>query len=123
MDTVGEFVRDVGNRGFPFPENPVLPSFRPIGYPREFADSISRVAGKFSPLSHGVISPEGSNPIRPTTERHSLPPSSATRRPIGDHLAAGLPRGEVRASHGSTVSRRRHATVSGRIGARRVSAA
>jgi len=37
---------------------------------------------------------EDSTPIRPTTERRSLPPSSSTRRPIGNRLAAGLPRGE-----------------------------
>ena len=46
------------------------------------------------PLSRGVISPDDSTPIRPTTGRHSLLPSSFTRRPIGDHLAAGLPQGE-----------------------------
>ena len=47
-----------------------------------------------SPLSRGVILPEDSTPIRPITGRRSLPPSSSTRRPIGDRLAAGLPRGE-----------------------------
>src|SRR5262245_54287162 len=46
------------------------------------------------PFSRGVISPEGSTPIRPITGRRSLPPSSPTCRPIGDRLAAGLPRGE-----------------------------
>ena len=53
-----------------------------------------------SPLSRGVISPEGSTPIRPITGRPSLLPSSSTRRPIGDPLAAGLPReGGRRAYH------------------------
>jgi hypothetical protein len=46
------------------------------------------------PLSRGVISPDDSTPIRPVTGRHSLLPSSFTRRPIGNHLAAGLPQGE-----------------------------
>jgi hypothetical protein len=46
------------------------------------------------PLSRGVISPDDSTPIRPITGRHSLLPSSSTRRPIGDPLAAGLPRRE-----------------------------
>jgi|SRR5215469_5132251 len=36
----------------------------------------------------------GLTPIRSITERPSLPPSSPTRRPIGDPLAEGLPRGE-----------------------------
>src|SRR5262245_2471360 len=45
-------------------------------------------------LSRGMISPEGSTPIRPITGRPWLPPSSPTRRPIGDYLTAGLPRGE-----------------------------
>jgi hypothetical protein len=38
--------------------------------------------------------PDDSTPIRPITERPSLLPSSFTRRPIGDRLAAGLPRRE-----------------------------
>src|SRR5262249_36209005 len=38
--------------------------------------------------------PGGSTPIRSITERRSLPPSSFTRRPIGDRLAASLPQGE-----------------------------
>src|SRR3954453_13203316 len=46
------------------------------------------------PLSLGVISPDDSTPIRPITGRHSLLPSSFPRRPIGHHLAAGLPRRE-----------------------------
>jgi hypothetical protein len=46
------------------------------------------------PLSRGVISPDDSTPIRPVTGRRSLFPSSSTRRPIGDHLAVGLPRRE-----------------------------
>jgi len=37
---------------------------------------------------------EDSTPIHPITGWRSLPPSSSTRRPIGDHLAVGLPRGE-----------------------------
>ena len=44
-----------------------------------------------SPLSRRVILSEDSIPIRPITGRHSLSPSSSTRRPIGDRLAAGLP--------------------------------
>src|SRR5271165_4130552 len=35
------------------------------------------------PASRRVISPEGSTLIRPITGRHSLPPSSSTRNPIG----------------------------------------
>jgi hypothetical protein len=46
------------------------------------------------PLSREVILPDDSTPIRPVTGRRSLLPSSFTRRPIGDRLAAGLPRGE-----------------------------
>ena len=34
-------------------------------------------------LSGGVMSPVGSTPIRPVTGRHSLPPPSFTRRPMG----------------------------------------
>ena len=45
MDTVGEFVLGVGNRDFPFPAILILPGFRPIARPREFANSISRVRG------------------------------------------------------------------------------
>ena len=41
MDTVGEFVLGVGNRDFPFPAILILPGFRPIARPREFANSIS----------------------------------------------------------------------------------
>jgi hypothetical protein len=37
---------------------------------------------------------EDSTPIHPTTGWRSLLPSSSIRRPIGDHLAAGLPRRE-----------------------------
>jgi hypothetical protein len=50
-----------------------------------------------------MISPEDSIPIRSITGRRSLLPSSSTRRPIGDHLAAGLPRREddgLTTSHG-----------------------
>ena len=46
------------------------------------------------PLSRGAISPEDSTPIHPITGRRSLPPSSSTHRPVGDRLAAGLPRRE-----------------------------
>src|SRR3954466_12333468 len=35
------------------------------------------------PLSGGVMSPSGSTPIRPITGRHSLAPSSFTRRLMG----------------------------------------
>ena len=55
---------------------------------------VRRHPREVSPLSRRVISPEGSTLIRPITGRHSLPPSSSTRRPIGDRLTAGLPRGE-----------------------------
>jgi hypothetical protein len=55
---------------------------------------VRRHPREVSPLSRRVISPEGSTPIRPITGRHSLPPSSFTRRPVGNRLAAGLPRGE-----------------------------
>src|SRR5262245_13464686 len=44
---------------------------------------VRRHPREVSPLSRGVISPGGSTPIRSITERHSLPPSSSTRRPIG----------------------------------------
>ena len=47
-----------------------------------------------SPFSRRVILAKDSTPIRPTTGRRSLSPSSLTRHPIGDHLAAGLPRRE-----------------------------
>ena len=53
------------------------------------------------PLSRGVISPEGSTPIRSCYRSglRFLPPSS-TRRPLGNPLAAGLPRkGGRRAYH------------------------
>ena len=46
------------------------------------------------PLSRRVILLESSTPIRPITGRRWLPPSSPTRRPIGELLAEGLPRGE-----------------------------
>ncbi len=40
MDTVGEFVRGVWNRGFLFPEGTNLPKFRPNDSRPEFANSI-----------------------------------------------------------------------------------
>src|SRR3954463_2037359 len=55
---------------------------------------MTRDPREVGPLSRGVISPDDSTPIRPVTGRRSLLPSSSTRRPIGDRLAAGLPRGE-----------------------------
>ena len=57
-----------------------------------------------SPLSRRVILSEDSIPIRPITGRHSLSPSSSTRRPIGDRLAADLP---GREDDGLTTSRGR----------------
>ena len=55
---------------------------------------VRRHPREVSPLSRGMISPGGSTPIRSITGRHSLPPSSSTRRPIGNPLAEGLPREE-----------------------------
>ena len=72
---------------------------------------VRRHPREVSPLSRGVISLEGSTPIRPITGRRSLSPSSSTRRPIGDHLAAGLPRGE---DDGLTTFRRCSAGGEGR---------
>jgi hypothetical protein len=51
-------------------------------------------------LSGGAMSPDGSAPIRPVSGRHSLPPSSFTRRPVGSSCESlsfvgettGLPR-------------------------------
>src|SRR4051794_22063724 len=63
---------------------------------------VRRHPREVSPLSRGVISPKGSTPIRPITGRPSLLPSSSTRRPISDRLAAGLPRRE---DDGLTTSR------------------
>ena len=51
------------------------------------------------PLSRGVISPEGSTPIRPATGRPSLPPSSSTRRPLGPPYGGPTPKGGRRAYH------------------------
>src|SRR5271165_759208 len=44
---------------------------------------VRRHQREVSPLSRRVISPEGSTLIRPITGRHSLPPSSSTRNPVG----------------------------------------
>src|SRR5271165_3949396 len=44
---------------------------------------VRRHQREVSPLSRRVISPKGSTLIRSTTERHSLPPSSSTRNPVG----------------------------------------
>jgi hypothetical protein len=55
---------------------------------------VTKDPGEVGPLSRGVILPDGSTPIRPITGRHWLLPPSSTRRPLGDRLAAGLPRGE-----------------------------
>ena len=54
---------------------------------------VRRHQREVGPLSRGVISPEGSTPIRPATGRPSLPPSSSTRLPSAP-LTAGLPRRE-----------------------------
>ena len=51
------------------------------------------------PLSWGVMSPEGSTPIRSIIERPSLPPSSFTRRPIGISYREPTPKGGRRAYH------------------------
>ena len=55
---------------------------------------VRRHPREVSPLSRGMISSGSSTPIRSITGRHSLPPSSSTRRPIGNPLAEGLPREE-----------------------------
>ena len=47
------------------------------------------------PLSGGVISPGGSTPIRPVSGRHSLPPSSFTRRPVGSPCGSLSPAGRT----------------------------
>ena len=47
------------------------------------------------PLSGGVISPGGSTPIRPVSDRHSLPPSSFTRRPVGSPCGSLSPAGRT----------------------------
>ncbi len=51
------------------------------------------------PLSRGMMSPDGSTPIRTITARRSLAPSSSTRNFVG--LPYGLPTfaGELRAYH------------------------
>src|SRR5215813_3091706 len=51
------------------------------------------------PLSRGVISLEGSTPVRPITGRHSLLPSSPTRHPVGPPCGGPTPRGGRRAYH------------------------
>src|SRR5262249_1171094 len=60
---------------------------------------VRRHPREVSPLSRGVILPEGSTPIHSITERHSLPPSSSTRRPIGAPCGGPTPRGGRRAYH------------------------
>jgi hypothetical protein len=40
--------------------------------------------GEVGALAGGVMSPDGSTPIRPITGRRSLAPPSCTRRPVGD---------------------------------------
>ncbi len=52
------------------------------------------------PLVRGVMSPNGSTPIRPITGRHSLSPSSLTRNAIELTLRRVYPaRGALRAYH------------------------
>jgi hypothetical protein len=48
-------------------------------------------------LSHGVMSPFGSTPIRPITGRHSLSPSSFTRSPFGSPFGSLSLSGRLRA--------------------------
>src|SRR6266436_1619924 len=50
-------------------------------------------------LSHGILSPGGSTPIRPVTGRPSLPPSSFTRSPIGPPYGLLSLAGGLRAYH------------------------
>ncbi len=47
------------------------------------------------PLSGGVMSPFGSTPIRPVNGRHSLPPPSFTRRPMGVSCESLSPEGRT----------------------------
>src|SRR5438445_8326067 len=56
-----------------------------------------------SPLSRGVMLPEGSTPIRPITGRRWLAPSSFTRRPIGWPCGSLSLAGGRRAYHVSTM--------------------
>ncbi len=60
---------------------------------------IRRHPGEVSSLSRGVTSPGGSTPIRPVTGRHSLPPPSSTRRPIGSPYGWPTLAGRRRAYH------------------------
>ena len=60
---------------------------------------VRRHQREVGPLSRGVISPEGSTPIRPATGRPSLPPSSSTRRPLGPPYGGPTPKGGRRAYH------------------------
>ena len=60
---------------------------------------VRRHQREVGPLSRGVISPEGSTPIRPATGRPSLPPSSSTRRPLGSPYGGPTPKGGRRAYH------------------------
>src|SRR5208283_995195 len=60
---------------------------------------VRRHQREVGPLSRGVISPEGSTPIRPATGRPSLPPSSSTRRPFGPPYGGPTPKGGRRAYH------------------------
>ena len=61
---------------------------------------VRRHQREVGPLSRGVISPEGSTPIRPATGRPSLPPSILNPPSPRHPLTAGLPReGGRRAYH------------------------
>ena len=48
VDTGGEFVWGVWNRGFPYPSGSILPKFRLIGCRREFATSVTVGSGPTS---------------------------------------------------------------------------
>src|SRR5262245_57029271 len=52
------------------------------------------------------MSPEGSTPIRPITGRHSLPPSSFTRSPIGSSYDSLSLAGGLRAYHVASLEPR-----------------
>jgi len=51
--------------------------------------------GEVGALSGGVMSPDGSTPVRPVTGRHSLAPPSFTRRPVGASREALSPMGRA----------------------------
>src|SRR4051794_33505783 len=97
MDTVGEFDRAVGEPRFPSPTVSMLAKLRLIGRLREFANSISRVAGTYcyvpapSELDVRVALPPAQAFTNAPRGTRPLPSVVPARGPAGGNWHASTP--------------------------------